>query len=333
MAESNLARLFNYAKAGNSSPVENFTTEALAAAIREDPSPMLRALSDRGVTIDAACEPRTQVPVARDPSGEVQGGQIDLLLVGDGCEVCVEVKVDSGPSGDQFKTYLNWRAKRSGRRVVALAKEPEKVAPDDSVTELSWQQLWTHARTSQCLYWRDLCQWLEEKNMVDDSYQPVTDADLHGVEGAHRLVRKTTRILEAVVATVASERWLSVEDVAGHVWRRFREHRSPSIELKLSDASGVSVGILDAQQGGADPTVQLGVWLWADPRKADDARGLREACATLATDVWVLAPTTWVLCRASRPVTSFDQQAGAVTWLIVLLNGLLRRLRAPVQSH
>jgi hypothetical protein len=39
---STLERLYSYAKATGAGARENFTTEALAGAIRDDPTPMLR---------------------------------------------------------------------------------------------------------------------------------------------------------------------------------------------------------------------------------------------------------------------------------------------------
>jgi hypothetical protein len=87
--------------------LENFTTEALAAAIQVDPRPLLRALPTAVASaspIEAAevLHVRTQV--------QVDGGIVDLvvevLVDGEIRSLWIEVKAHAGLSGAQLDTLL-----------------------------------------------------------------------------------------------------------------------------------------------------------------------------------------------------------------------------------
>src|SRR4051812_5922661 len=98
---SHLGRLFTFAKATEHAALENFMTEALAAAIRSDPKPFTLALATLGFE-----EPPgfnvvlTQVPIER--------GILDLLLRAAARTFVVEIKIGSPESGDAIDRYLGW---------------------------------------------------------------------------------------------------------------------------------------------------------------------------------------------------------------------------------
>jgi hypothetical protein len=113
---SNLNQLFRYARSEHVDAKENFTTEALAAAIRHDPDPIVQVLRSRGWLAEieqAEVIPHTQVRV----SGT---GCIDLVLeVSDGTRRCVfwiEVKVDAGEHGEQLANYRRYIRDNGGIR-------------------------------------------------------------------------------------------------------------------------------------------------------------------------------------------------------------------------
>src|SRR3990172_8056806 len=101
---STLGRLFDFAKAPNSSAIENFTTEALAGAIRADPRPFLLALR-RHDLVRAA--PLTDLDVLTQVV--MPGtGILDLVVVSASPELpelWIEVKVDAAESGRQLDAY------------------------------------------------------------------------------------------------------------------------------------------------------------------------------------------------------------------------------------
>ena len=71
---SNLGRLFRFARTSENDARENFITEALAAAIREDAAPMVSLLEQRNVIAGGAqLVPHTQVTVPGT-------GVVDLVL-------------------------------------------------------------------------------------------------------------------------------------------------------------------------------------------------------------------------------------------------------------
>ncbi|MHB8960534.1 MAG: hypothetical protein ACYDAN_12995 [Candidatus Limnocylindrales bacterium] len=100
---STLARLFAYAKSSKSEALDNFTTEALASAIRDDFRPFVPVLVDAGL-LRYDEEPRTvgvETQVAVTGAGIVD---LDLVLEGEGwlAEVWIEVKVFAGESAEQL---------------------------------------------------------------------------------------------------------------------------------------------------------------------------------------------------------------------------------------
>ena len=134
---SDLGRLYYYAR-GDGSPQqakENFTTEALAIAIGDDPSPMLAAL--RGVVWGAEGSPvapevdgidaHTQVYVP--PDHGYQHSFLDLVLDltasrATVATVWVEVKIDAPESGKQLEKYECHRLRRERTWLLTLSREP-----------------------------------------------------------------------------------------------------------------------------------------------------------------------------------------------------------------
>lgn len=119
---STFSRLFAYARSSLVDPKENFTTEALAALKRQDPSPFLRVLSDYGLLqgddqpLEVAVQ--TQVPIRG-------AGTIDLLIELRGrdwtAEVWVEVKVDATERGVQLTNYQTSIGRSAQSRPPRLA--------------------------------------------------------------------------------------------------------------------------------------------------------------------------------------------------------------------
>ncbi len=97
-------------RAPPNSPLENFTTEALAAAVERDPGPLLRALPRDVADVGALLEAR----VGRvDTQVRVPGGIVDLVV-----DLWIEVNAYAGLSGDQLHAY---RA-AAKRAAVCLAR-------------------------------------------------------------------------------------------------------------------------------------------------------------------------------------------------------------------
>lgn len=316
---STLSRLFNFAKATDVDPKENFTTEALAAAIRADERPLRDVLKTHGIVLsDAKLRVDTQVWIAGV-------GQLDLVVRGtdpQGVEqlLAFEIKVDAEESGEQLKNYTAWRdGAPSSRRVIVLA--PRELRTSQGLPWIRWQELWIRSGEKSHTYWTDLSRWLEELGMADESYESIGPGDAVSIRGARLLMKKVSRILEPVSVKLneawGGSDWPTEGDVLAQLEQRFYlpgpsptfsiEHRTP-----YKDA-GVSVGLFDDTKG-----LRLGVWIWADPRKVGEDRGLRDAVARLVETKsadWSHPDDVWLLARVSKPVAEFKDQAEASLWL------------------
>ena len=156
---SDLGRLFRVGRDPDLEPLENFTTMALAIAIRHDHRPMKEALwsVDRTCfdadaraaleTLDAAVADidavaaETQVTLWA-PDGTVVG-YLDLVLHALGAqqprsEIWVEVKVDAGESGIQLKNYKDCAEQRSPPpAIITLGR----MRVSDKVPSLKWSDV------------------------------------------------------------------------------------------------------------------------------------------------------------------------------------------------
>jgi hypothetical protein len=106
---STFGQLFRYARGSRHDALENFTTEAFAAASRENPKPLVRLLRDHSL-IRGDFEP---TDVAVQTQAHVKGaGIIDLIVELSGhsesAEVWLEVKIGAPESGMQIANYLQW---------------------------------------------------------------------------------------------------------------------------------------------------------------------------------------------------------------------------------
>ncbi len=108
---SSLTPLFRYARSSRSEALENFTTEVLAVAAREDPEPLLASLTERGLLRydDVPTEVGVQTQVSIGGAGIID---LVLTLRGPGWtrEIWAEVKVWAPESGFQLTNYKDWIA-------------------------------------------------------------------------------------------------------------------------------------------------------------------------------------------------------------------------------
>jgi len=189
-----LNHLYTFARSDESRALENFTTEALAAAIEVDPRPLLRALP----TAVALASPigaaevlcvRTQV--------QVDGGIIDLvvevLVDGEVRSLWIEVKAHAGLSGAQIDTYCKTAAQWHTTPkpvVIMLCKRPLTPA----VPTLRWNELRARISDDSPLHWLELRTFVEHHRMADDFDQPVTAAQLVAAPDVQVLLRRTARL-------------------------------------------------------------------------------------------------------------------------------------------
>lgn len=317
---SALHRLFTYAKATGAAAVENFTTEALANAIRHAPGPMLEALASIGVLVSAPLElVATQV--------SIDGGQLDLLLVSGSVRVAVEVKVHSGESGDQLARYLAWASTFDGEqrpRIVVLSKE--RLSTIDGVGWLPWQELWRKIREAAAAgpLWNDLAYWLEEHDMADDSHERASPQEATTLKHAHGLLKKSVRILAPVVRHLnqvwPGSDWPETDaEVKKQLVSRFGTWPSFTVQHRATFKCGLTIGIYEDDD---EHDAWLGVWVWGPPKRVADRDRIRERGKKLASG-WEL-DAGWELLGAYHRLLDFENHDGASTWLIERVDELSR---------
>ncbi len=206
--------------------LENFTTEALAGALRSDPRPMLEVLAEH-----ALCERPLPTVISVATQVVVPGNEkrhLDLVLglrAGDGstAHVWIEAKVHAPVSGDQLRVYAGAsRALRandgSPRHVVWLGPDspPSRVSRHlDGV--LRWQELADAAtRVRAGWLWRDLNTFLKEHGMTEDRAYPISAREATILEDARRMFLKAEVVLSAVNSWA---RKTITEWPEGHWWK------------------------------------------------------------------------------------------------------------------
>jgi hypothetical protein len=233
---STLKRLYDYAKVATSEPLENFTTEALAGAIRADPAPILDALGRRGIIApdlvrDVAAFTQVYVSVAD------RYGYLDLMLQLElppgPHEVWFENKTGSPEGVGQLAFYRAVidanAADGVERHLVALA--PYAISRDQHHVFVSWQEVATAARMhATSPFWHDLVEFLEEIGMTEESTLPVTAREAAAVTDAHRLFTKTKAVLTRVNAWAREhitdwpgDAWWKDGQIRGGMLRQFAE--------------------------------------------------------------------------------------------------------------
>jgi hypothetical protein len=215
-----LNRLYTFARSDERNALENFTTEALAAAIEVDPRPLLRALP----AAVASASPLGAVEVLSVRTQmQVDGGIVDLVVevVVDGeiRSLWIEVKAHAGLSGAQIDAYCKnaerWHTVPKPV-VIMLCKRP--LTP--TVPTLRWNELRAQILDNSPLHWRELRTFVEHHRMADDYDQPVTAAQLGAAPDVQVLLRRTARL---------AHEFLSREDLP-LLWK---ESKFPATEKKI----------------------------------------------------------------------------------------------------
>jgi hypothetical protein len=322
---STLTRLFTYAKATEAEALENFTTEALAACIRDDGLPMVAALrAVRAISMDDPdphLAPLTQVVTPG-------AGVIDLVLrvqSGDRLrEVWTEVKVNAAQSGKQFPTYLDYLEKVDARtRPQLVHLGPKRLLHDERLVFLPWQELWHQSRRSPSKLWHELRLFLEEKNMADAYDAPVLTREAASLGDAFGLLRKAERIL-LPVGVRGNELWdpptwpATPTEVRRFLGQQFRDHGRLVIHHKIDTRAWVIAGLI-YEEG----ETWLAVNVRSNPKHIEVRRRLIDQARTGGLPgSWERPPGLWIDLLAYRPLAAFESHQAATTWVIDKLDEL-----------
>ncbi len=308
-----LQRLFNYAKATHARALENFTTEALAAAIRSDPSVLVEGL----VEIGAAVEPETIELVRVETQVHVPGGIVDLVvelaLDGRPRSFWIEVKAHAGLHGPQIQAYLDAAKTYPGAAepvVLMLSKRPITAA----VPTLRWNLLRARIDDRRHLYWQELRRFMEDNRMADDFDAPISPAELDAADMAHALLRKTARLAHEFLSSLPDQDpWkaefsTSERKITATIAQQFRRHRR--LVARSRRYPRASFGLL------FEPTPQLRLWIEFRPTDFENRDAVFAAAkAGNLPPTWFMRAHGWAALATSMPVEGALDQQVAIAWL------------------
>ena len=315
---STLERLYSYAKAAGAGALENFTTEALAGAIRDDPAPMLRLLRDAELlppsdTMDLDLDTQVVLPGT---------GVLDLVLVavGDGHrhELWLEIKVNAGESGTQLDAYRRHLERiPAALRPTLITLGPHAVRDDPTIPFLTWHRLRRMIGPTDTHGWRDFATYLAEVRMSDDFDQPVAAREAAALDDFRYLHGKVARIISDT-AQAAAVQWpllgwpTNEPTLRKKLFDRFASHQQLVVGVQRAKSCWL---VLGTEPSAGEAQLMISVETW--PSAADIQREIlgRAEAAALSAD-WHRSLGAWGgLKRAERLVVLGDHDS-AVAWLM-----------------
>lgn len=327
MTESLFGRLYRFARSSDVDQRENFTTEALGAAIRAQPTPFFDALLEHGV-IPARPKGTTVLVVTQEVVPGV--GIIDLTVrvYQAGVlerEVWIEAKIWAGESGDQLARYQSHLASRpDGDRCVLMIDGPRPIGTP-AAPWVSWQALSESITRSGApsALWTELCEFLREVGVADESSEPVSAREAASLLDAHSLFKKAARVLTNV-NELGKERWPAWgwsgrDQITQLILGQFQRHARYTISTGSKPAYLI-VGFTDLYATGE---AHLTVWVESDPKKPTIRQGLIAAAEVGGLDAsWLRRLDTWQALSKTQRAATIEGSAATVAWFEACLEQL-----------
>jgi hypothetical protein len=331
---STLYRLLRYAKGGPQETRENFTTEALRAAIREDPTPLVRVLRTAGVLPAGADVPEVET----ETQVRIAVGQLDLVVAARTPawrqEVWVEVKTGAAEHGGQLKRYVDAAAGRPVPRPIVVLLGPWPLTVPDEVRQIRWSELVRAARDAarSNRSWSDLIQFLRETHMADDYDGPVTARQAGSLLDAHALLRKMRRLLRRTARALTESGadgqpailpvgfTVPGGQVANTlVSRQFADHARFALPIELGHRAELYFGVLqvDLPMGFDEADPQAMVWLQNDPRDTDLRAALLDRADVAGLDPnWQRSTQGWWALYRRERLAAFAELPDLRQWWV-----------------
>jgi hypothetical protein len=319
LTESLFGRLYRFARSTEVDQRENFTTEALGAAIRAQPAPFFDALLEHGVILARPTGTGALVVTQEVVPGV---GIIDLTVrvyqAGElEREVWIEAKIWAGESGDQLARYQNHLASRpDGDRCVLMILGPRPIGTT-AAPWVSWQALSdsiTRSGASNAL-WTELCEFLREVGVADESSEPVSAREAASLLDAHSLFKKAAKVLTEV-NELGKDRWPEWvwggrDQITQLILGQFQRHARYTISTGSKPAYLI-VGLTDLYATGE---AHLTVWVESDPKKPTIRQGLIAAAEAGGLDAsWLRRLDTWQALSKTQRAATIEGSAATVAW-------------------
>lgn len=319
MTESLFGRLYRFARSSAVDQLENFTTEALGAAIRAQPAPFFEALLRHGI-IPARPNGTVLLVVTQEVVPGVgiidltvrvyQGGELEQ-------EVWIEAKVWAGESGDQLARYQRHLATRpDGERCLLMILGPRPIGTTVAPW-MSWQALSDSLTRSEALshLWTELCEFLREVGVADETSEPVSAREAASLREAHSLFKKATKVLTEV-NELGKQRWPDWswggrDQITQLILGQFQRHARFTISTGSKRAYLV-IGFTDLYAAGE---AHLTVWVETDPRKPDIRQGVIAAAEAGGLDAsWLRRLDTWQALSKTQRAATIEGSEATLLW-------------------
>jgi hypothetical protein len=319
LTESLFGRLYRFARSTAVEQLENFTTEALGAAIRGQPAPFFDALRQHGVI---AARPKGTLVLVVTQEVVPGVGIIDLTMrVYQGGEleqeIWIESKVWAGESGDQMARYQRHLATRpDGERCILMVLGPRPIGTTVAPW-LSWQALSDSLTKSGGLsqLWTELCEFLREVGVADETSEPVSAREAASLRDAHSLFRKATKVLTDV-NDLGKQRWPDWgwggrDQVTQIILGQFQRHARFTISTS-SRPGYLVIGFTDLYATGE---AHLTVWVETDPKKPVIRQGVVAAGEAGVLDAsWLRRLDTWQALSKTQRAATVEGSEATVLW-------------------
>lgn len=319
MTESLFGRLYRFARSTEVDQRENFTTEALGAAIRAQPAPFFEALLEHGVIAERPKGTSVLVVTQEVVPGV---GIIDLTVrvyrAGDlEREIWIEAKIWAGESGDQLARYQGHLASRlDGDRCVLMILGPRPIGYS-SAPWVSWQALreFITKSVAPSALWTELCEFLREVGVADESSEPVSAREAASLLDAHSLFKKAAMVLTEV-SELGKERWPEWswggrDQITQLILGQFQRHARYTIATSSKPAYLI-VGFTDLYATGE---AHLTVWVESDPKKPVVRQGVIAAAEAGGLDAsWLRRLDTWQALSKTQRAATVEGRAATVAW-------------------
>lgn len=319
LTESLFGRLYRFARSTEVDQRENFTTEALGAAIRAQPAPFFEALLEHGVIAESPKGTGVLVVTQEIVPGV---GIIDLTVrvyrAGDlEREIWIEAKIWAGESGDQLARYQGHLASRpDGDRCVLMILGPRPIG-STAAPWVSWQALRESITRSVApsALWTELCEFLLEVGVADESSEPVSAREAASLHDAHSLFKKAAKVLTEV-NELGKERWPEWswggrDQITQLILGQFQRHARYTISTG-STPGYIVIGFTDLYATGE---AHLTVWVETDPKKPTIRQGVIAAAETGGLDAtWLRRLDTWQALSKTQRAATVEGSAATVKW-------------------
>lgn len=318
--------------------VENFTTEALAGAIRRHPTPFLKLLHAHSVATEVPADtPPSMVSTqVRLPDGD--GVVIPDLVVSwlpaadlPTTSVLIEVKTGASLSGDDQLVRLR---RAAGSNWAVLLSDVDHQARPEAVRWMTWQRVVDVVQAYPGVgdQWLDLAEFLKEIGMAGDAQFPIRAREAASLPDAHLLMLKALDVLTGVNQRLKTDGRAFPEFVwpDGHVRRTVRNQFESRGRLMLYGASEHPASVFYGIAPDRDGETRFVTWVSCNPAR-HDVRGRlvdwhRSRGAELEgfdVNVFPDYDLGWPLLIASESPSNLRTRELAIEWLVARIYQLL----------